>query len=62
MKRRSGFGWLELATGILLILGLMVFLHPLFTLTAISYLAGAYLLLLGIDAIVVAFSRVGRWM
>jgi uncharacterized membrane protein HdeD (DUF308 family) len=43
-----------------LILGFMMFLQPIFTLTAISYLAGTYLLLLGIDAIVIAFSRVGR--
>lgn len=42
-----------------LILGFMMFLRPLFTLTTISYLAGAYLILLGIDALVIAFSRVG---
>lgn len=42
-----------------LILGFMMFLRPLFTLTAISYLAGVYLILLGIDAIVMAVSRMG---
>ena len=42
-----------------LILGCMMFLRPVFTMTAISYLAGAYLILLGIDAIVIAFSRAG---
>lgn len=42
-----------------LILGFMMLLSPLFTLTAVSYLAGTYLILLGIDAIVIAFSRVG---
>ena len=43
-----------------LILGFLMFLRPLFTLSAISYFAGAYLILLGIDAIVIAFSRVGK--
>ena len=42
-----------------LILGFMMFLRPLFTLTAISYLAGVYLILLGIDAVVTAVSRMG---
>ena len=45
-----------------LILGCLMFLRPFFTLTAISYLAGVYLILLGIDAIVVAVSRLGRRM
>ena len=41
-------------------LGFMMFLRPLFTMTAISYIAGTYLILLGIDAIVIAFSHMGR--
>lgn len=41
-------------------LGFMMFLRPLFTITAISYIAGTYLILLGIDAIVIAFSHMGR--
>ena len=43
-----------------LILGFMMFLRPLFTLATIGYLSGVYLILLGIDAIVIAFSSVGR--
>ena len=42
-----------------LVLGFMMFLRPLFTLSAISYLAGIYLVLLGIDAIVLAVSYLG---
>lgn len=42
-----------------LILGFMMILRPLFTMTAIGYLAGIYLILLGIDAIVMAVSRMG---
>lgn len=42
-----------------LILGVTMFFQPLFTLTAISYMAGSYLILLGVDAIVIAFSRMG---
>lgn len=42
-----------------LVLGFIMFLRPLLTMTAISYLAGIYLILLGIDAIVMAVSRMG---
>lgn len=57
----KGIYYFSLVVNIIgLILGFMMFLRPLFTLTVISYLAGAYLILLGIDAIVIAFSRVGR--
>ncbi len=42
-----------------LILGFMMILRPLFTMTTISYLAGIYLIILGIDAIVMAVSRMG---
>ena len=43
-----------------LCLGVLMFLRPIFTLEVIRFIAGAYLLLLGIDAVVLAFSRVGR--
>lgn len=43
-----------------LILGLLMFLSPVFTLTTIRYLASIYLILLGIDGIVLALSRLGR--
>ena len=42
-----------------LILGFLMLFSPLLTLTAIRCLAGVYLILLGIDAVVMAFSRVG---
>ncbi len=43
-----------------LLLGFLMFLRPLLTLTAIRCLAGCYLLLLGIDSVAMAFSRLGR--
>ena len=43
-----------------LVLGFLMFLRPLLTLTAIRCLAGCYLLLLGIDSVAMAFSRLGR--
>ena len=43
-----------------LILGFLMLLSPLLTLTTIRCLAGIYLILLGIDSLVIAFSRVGR--
>ena len=45
-----------------LILGLMMFMSPLLTLTTIRCFASLYLILLGIDSVVMAFSRMGtRW-
>ena len=43
-----------------LVLGFLMFLRPLLTLTAIRCLAGCYLLLLGIDSVAMGFSRRGR--
>lgn len=43
-----------------LVLGLLMFLNPLFTLTTIRYLACVYLILLGIDSVAMALSRMGR--
>lgn len=43
-----------------LILGFLMLLSPVLTLTTIRYLAGIYLILLGIDSLVVAFSRMGK--
>ena len=42
-----------------LLLGVLMLLRPLFTLTVIRCFAGAYLILLGIDSIVMAVSRMG---
>ena len=45
-----------------LILGILMVIYPLFTLTAIRYFASTYLFLLGLDSVVVAVSRMGkRW-
>ena len=42
-----------------LILGILMFLSPYFTLNVIRFFAGAYLILLGIDSVVMAASRMG---
>ena len=42
-----------------IVLGFMMLLSPLFTLSAIRCFAGAYLILLGIDSILMATSRMG---
>ncbi|MFR8873345.1 MAG: HdeD family acid-resistance protein [Oscillospiraceae bacterium] len=57
----NGLYYFSLAVNIIgLILGCMMLMSPMFTLTTIRYFASAYLILLGIDAIVMAVSRVGR--
>lgn len=43
-----------------IILGFMMLLSPLFTLSAIKSFAGCYLILLGIDSILTAVSRAGK--
>lgn len=43
-----------------LILGCLMLLSPLLTLTAIRSFAGVYLILLGIDSVAMAFSRMGK--
>ena len=42
-----------------LFLGILMIIHPLFTLTTIRCFASAYLILLGIDSVVMAISRMG---
>lgn len=42
-----------------LILGFLMIFNPFFTLTTIRYFASVYLILLGIDSVVMAFSRMG---
>ena len=45
-----------------LILGFLMILRPMLSLTAVGCIAGAYLILLGIDSVVMAVSRMGtRW-
>lgn len=43
-----------------LCLGILMVIQPLFTLTTIRFFASAYLILLGIDSVVMAVSRMGR--
>lgn len=43
-----------------LVLGFLMFLSPIFALTTIRCLASIYLILLGIDNVVLALSRMGR--
>lgn len=53
MRRRSGFGWLELAVGILLVaLGILVFAKPELALTGFVYAYGAAAIIMGITDIV----------
>ena len=57
----DGIFWFTLIVNIIgLILGCMMLFSPLLTLSAITTCAGVYLILLGVDAIVLAFSRIGR--
>lgn len=53
MRRRSGFGWLELAAGILLIiLGIGIFVDPGQALTGLAFLYGIAAVIMGIADIV----------
>lgn len=55
-----GIYYLLLAINIVgLILGFLMVLSPLFTLSAIRLFAGIYLVLLGIDSVIMAVSRMG---
>lgn len=42
-----------------MILGFMMIFRPMFSLAAIGWIAGIYLVLLGIDSIIMAFSKMG---
>ena len=56
----EGMYYFTLAANIIgLILGFMMLLNPLFTLTTIRCFASIYLILLGIDSIAMAASRIG---
>lgn len=45
-----------------LVLGCMMIFRPWFSLISVSYIVGAYLVLLGIDSLVLAFSKMGSRM
>ena len=56
----SGIYYFTMIVSIIgLILGFMMLFRPVLTLLSASYIAGIYLILLGIDGIVMAFSSVG---
>ena len=42
-----------------LILGFLMLFQPILTLLSASYIAGMYLILLGVDGIAIAFSGIG---
>lgn len=57
----DGIFYLTLAINIIgLVLGFLMFLNPLLTLTTVRYIATIYLILLGIDSLVMALSQIGR--
>lgn len=56
----NGMYYFTLAINIVgLLLGFMMLLNPLFTLTTIRFFASIYLILLGIDSIAMSISRIG---
>ena len=57
----NGLYYFILAVNIIgLILGFLMLMSPFLTLTTIRYFASLYLILLGIDSVVMALSRMGR--
>ena len=61
MRRRSGFGWLELAIGILLIaLGVLAFVKPDLALTSLVFAYGAAAVVMGV-ADIILYIRVERF-
>lgn len=61
MRRRSGFGWLEMVIGILLIvLGVFTFANPGFALTGLVALFGVIAIVMGV-ADIVLYVRVERF-
>lgn len=62
MKRRSGFGWLELAVGVLLIvLGVLVFTKPDIALTSMIFAYGVAAVIMGI-ADIMLYIEVERYI
>ena len=57
MSRRSGFGWLELAIGVILIvLGVLAFAQPDFALTSLVFAYGVAAVVMGIADIILYIS------
>ena len=62
MVAGNGYYYFTLAVNILgLILGFLMIMNPAVSLFSLSYLAGLYLLCLGIDSLVFAVNLLGRW-
>ena len=59
----EGVYWFTLIVNLIgLFLGILMVISPLFTLSTIRCFAGAYLILLGLDSVVMAVSKMGnRW-
>ena len=43
-----------------LVLGVVMIFSPNISIAAVAYIVGAYLVLFGIDCIIIAFSRIGE--
>ena len=60
-KYRKMCGWCFLIALVIgLVLGFLMLASPLVVLISLNYIVGIYLILLGIDTIVLAFSNMGR--
>lgn len=61
MRNRSGFGWLELAIGVLLIvLGVLVFVKPDLVMTSLVFAYGAAAVIMGV-ADIILYIQVDRF-
>ena len=67
MRRRSGFGWLELAIGIILIaLGMLTFAKPDLALTSLVFAYGVAAVVMGVADIILyieveRYTCISRW-
>lgn len=59
----NGYYYFSLVINIIgLVLGFLILLQPVLAVVSMSFIIGAYLILLGVDSIVLAFSNVGyKW-
>ncbi|GAK48512.1 hypothetical protein LOSG293_340160 [Secundilactobacillus oryzae JCM 18671] len=58
IRQRSSFYWISLILNILgLVAGILVFIHPWVAVLSINFMIVAYLLIFGVNAILVAFAR-----
>ena len=53
--------WVTMIVNIIgLVLGIVMIFSPNISVAAVAYIVGAYLVLFGIDCIILAFSRIGE--